>query len=186
MTLYLKHGKLRLSVNKIRLREQVKSRYASVTAKLPWPGFPWLLAIWAVAGWAFLVPSRESSSPIAGYIFPVGINIVYILYLGFRIIGRRSYNAAQGIAIVIFATLMILQGFTITYYSIGTAANFSQPLTRLDALYVALGNLSTAGTGNLYPISEGARAWVVGQYCADITLLVGLVSFLLWRAGKSN
>jgi hypothetical protein len=162
------------------------STHLSITAKLPWKGFPRALAIWAIAGWSFLAASRESPPPTVAFILPVGVDVICVLYMGFRIIGRRDYKAAQGIIIVILAALMILQGFTIAYYAIGNAKNFSQPLTRLDALYVALGNLSTAGTGNIYPISEGARAWVTGQYCADIAFLVGLVSFLLWRAGKSN
>jgi hypothetical protein len=170
-----------------RLRISAKGWQDHLTAvRFPWKGFPWALAIWSVVGWAFLAAPRESPSPIIAYIWPVGLDILFILYMGFKVIGRHKYSPAQGIAIVVFAVLMILQGFTVTYYDIGTANNFSQALTRLDAAYVALGNLSTAGTGNIYPTSEGARAWVMGQYCADIVLLVGLVSFLLWRAGKNN
>ena len=162
------------------------TRKRLAVVKIPWKGFPWALAIWAVVGWVFLAASRERSSPIIAYIWPVGLDTLFILFMGFKVVGRHKYNAAQAVTIVIFAVLMILQGFTVTYYDIGTASNFSQALTRLDAAYVALGNLSTAGTGNIYPISDGARAWVMGQYCADIVLLLGLVSFLLWRAGKND
>jgi hypothetical protein len=134
----------------------------------------------------FLAAPRENPSPIVAYVVPVGVDVACILYLGFKIVGDRSYNAARSLAILIIAALMILQGFTVTYFAIGTATNFSQPLTRLDALYVAIGNLSTAGTGSIYPTSEGARAWVMSQYIADGILLIGLVSFFLLRAGKSS
>jgi hypothetical protein len=153
--------------------------------KVPWRGFPWTMAIWAVIGWVFLAASRNNFS-LTVAIIVVSIDIVAILVRGFMIVGQHSYNVAQAIAIVTFAAIMILQAFTITYYGIGTAQNFSKCLTRLDAFYVALGTFSTAGTGNISPISEEGRAWITGQYAADIVLLVGLISFLLWRAGKST
>jgi voltage-gated potassium channel Kch len=54
------------------------------------------------------------------------------------------------------------------------AANFTQPLTRVDALYFTVVTFATVGFGDVTPRSELARLTVTVQIVFDL-ILVGLV-----------
>ncbi len=71
------------------------------------------------------------------------------------------------IAILVFAT---------TYFLMGQAdpANFTQPITRIDALYFTVVTFATVGFGDVTPVSEIARLAVTVQIVVDL-ILVGLV-----------
>lgn len=157
-----------------------------VSSYLLYAGFG-ISVVWSVVGWLFwLLPEHQGNSLGPSTVTIIFIIIALILFLGFSFLRRRSFSPAPAIALVTAIVSLVLQEFTFTYYNIGTDANFSKALSRLDALYVALGNMTTAGTGNIYPISEEARAWVSGQYFADIIVFTALVSALLYRLSKSN
>jgi hypothetical protein len=145
-----------------------------------------LLPIWAIFGWLLLL-FQKGTAPLAS----IGISLfIFLTFIGtfmggFAAVAKREYSRRVAVIAVISTAVIIIQDFTLVYFNIGTVANFSRPLTRLDALYVALGNFTTAGTGNISPISEEARAWVICQYSIDVALLTGLVSFLLWRVSAT-
>jgi hypothetical protein len=62
------------------------------------------------------------------------------------------------VAVMVGSTISCLLGlFSGLYWSIGTHDNFSHALTKLDAIYFAVGTLSTAGTGNISATSQQAR-----------------------------
>jgi voltage-gated potassium channel len=52
-----------------------------------------------------------------------------------------------------------------------SAANFSQPLTRTDALYFSVTVFSTVGFGDITPKSEAERVVLIVQMLGDIVLL---------------
>ena len=51
------------------------------------------------------------------------------------------------------------------------AANFTQPLTRTDALYFSVTVFSTVGFGDITAKSETARVVLIVQMLADLALL---------------
>ena len=63
--------------------------------------------------------------------------------------------------------------FASTYFVMqrASAANFSQPLTRTDALYFTVTVFSTVGFGDIAPRSEGARVVLIVQMLGDLALL---------------
>lgn len=61
------------------------------------------------------------------------------------------------------------------YWAHGTAKDFSVSLTHLDAFYFALGTFTTAGTGNISPISETARGLQALQMGLDFLLIAVVV-----------
>ena len=71
------------------------------------------------------------------------------------------------IAVLVFAT---------TYFLMGQAdpANFTQSLSRVDALYFTVVPFATVGFGDITPVSELARLTVTIQIIVDL-ILVGLV-----------
>jgi voltage-gated potassium channel len=52
-----------------------------------------------------------------------------------------------------------------------SAANFSQPLTRTDALYFTVTVFSTVGFGDIVPRSEVTRIVLIVQMLGDVALL---------------
>jgi hypothetical protein len=84
--------------------------------------------------------------------------------------------------------LLLLSYFSVLYYHYGTARNWSASLSHWDAVYVALGTLTTAGTGNIYAKSEFARRVLSMQMLVDvvvITLLAGVVVYRLTERASS-
>ena len=63
--------------------------------------------------------------------------------------------------------------FASTYFLMqrASAANFTQPLTRTDALYFSVTVFSTVGFGDITPKSEAARVVLIVQMLGDLALL---------------
>jgi hypothetical protein len=63
--------------------------------------------------------------------------------------------------------------FASTYYVMerASAANFTQPLTRTDALYFSVTVFTTVGFGDITAKSETARVALIVQMLADLALL---------------
>jgi hypothetical protein len=70
---------------------------------------------------------------------------------------------------------LVLQLFSYVYWVHGTTKDFSVSLTHLDAFYLALGTFTTAGTGNISPISETARGLQALQMGLDFLLIAVVV-----------
>jgi hypothetical protein len=67
------------------------------------------------------------------------------------------------------------------YWHIGTAKNFGQSLTHLDATYFTVGTLTTTGTGTISPQSQSARLLVTVQYAVDLVFLAVVLSVFAGR-----
>jgi voltage-gated potassium channel len=79
-------------------------------------------------------------------------------------------KAAEALGLVFPLYLLV---FASTYYVMerASAANFSQPLTKTDALYFTVTVFSTVGFGDVVPKSEPARLVLIVQMLGDLALL---------------
>jgi voltage-gated potassium channel len=88
------------------------------------------------------------------------------------IIGARypGLRAAEALGVIIPLYLLL---FASTYFVMerASAANFTQPLTRTDALYFSVTVFTTVGFGDIAAKSETARVVLVVQMLADLVLL---------------
>lgn len=82
---------------------------------------------------------------------------------------------------VVYTFLLITVEFAMLYWTIGTKANFTVELSRVDAIYFALGTLTTAGTGSIAPTSDLARALVSGQMVVDLVFVAGVLTIAITR-----
>lgn len=78
---------------------------------------------------------------------------------------------------VSFSALIVT--FSSLYWAYGTTGNFTERLTRLDAIYFTVGTLTTAGTGNISAISRIARGLQTLQMVLDIGFIVAAVSLVV-------
>ena len=96
------------------------------------------------------------------------------------IIGSRypRIRAFEALGLILPFYLLV---FASTYFVMqrASAANFTQPLTRTDALYFAVTVFSTVGFGDITPKSEAARVLLIVQMLGDIALLGAGVRVLL-------
>ena len=96
------------------------------------------------------------------------------------IIGSRypALRAGQVLGLVLPLYLLV---FASTYYVMEgvSAANFTQPLTKTDALYFTVTVFSTVGFGDIAPRSEPARVVLIVQMLGDLAVLGAGVRVLL-------
>jgi hypothetical protein len=88
------------------------------------------------------------------------------------IVGARypGLRAAEALGLIIPLYLLL---FASTYFVMerASAANFTQPLTRTDALYFSVTVFATVGFGDIAAKSETARVVLIVQMLADLVLL---------------
>ena len=79
-------------------------------------------------------------------------------------------RAAEALGLIIPLYLLL---FASTYFLMerATAASFTQPLTRTDALYFSVTVFTTVGFGDITAKSETARVVLIVQMLADLALL---------------
>jgi voltage-gated potassium channel len=112
----------------------------------------------------------------------IGLLIFAVVVVwGVRTIARSRYpgvRAAEAVALVIPFFLLL---FASTYFVMerASAASFSQPLTRTDALYFTVTVFSTVGFGDITAKSEPARVVLIVQMLADLVVLGTVLRVLL-------
>ena len=97
-----------------------------------------------------------------------------------NIAGARypGVKAAEALGLIFPLYLLI---FASTYYVMAqaSAAAFTEPLTRTDALYFTVTVFSTVGFGDIAPKSEIARVVLIIQMIGDLAILGAGVRILL-------
>jgi hypothetical protein len=110
-------------------------------------------------------------------IIPSFISAVLLTYL---LISVTKFGSIFDIAITLFYGFSsLLAVFSTLYWNYGTANNFTERLTQLDAIYFSVGTLSTAGTGNISAVSQVARGLQTLQMILDISFVVFAVSLAI-------
>jgi hypothetical protein len=106
--------------------------------------------------------------------------ITVLLVWQIRGILRSPIPAVEAVATIAITVPMFLILFSTTYYLTSEAdpTRFSQPLTRLDALYFTVTTFATVGFGDITATSETGRAVVTVQMVLGL-VLVGLIARVL-------
>jgi Ion channel len=104
-----------------------------------------------------------------------------VVMWGIRFIAGSRYpgvRAAEALALILPFFLLL---FASTYFVMerNSAASFTQPLTRTDALYFTVTVFSTVGFGDITAKSETARIVLIVQMLADLLFLGAVLRVLL-------
>jgi voltage-gated potassium channel len=111
-----------------------------------------------------------------------------VMVWGVRAIACSRYpgvRAAEALALVL-PFFLLLFGSTYFVLERASAANFTQPLTRTDALYFTVTVFTTVGFGDITAKSETARIVVIVQMLADLAVLGAGVRVLLGAVQRSR
>ena len=135
-----------------------------------------LVSVVICAGY-FLLPLRLDGSVavlgLVGGLIVVGILLAWQI----REIARSPYPRLRAVGALATSVPLFLAVFATAYFLMGRAqpANFSEPLTRLDAAYFTVTVFATVGFGDIVAVSESARAVATVQMIGDL-VIVGLVA----------
>jgi hypothetical protein len=141
-----------------------------------------LLAVYA------LVPLEAFSSPDT----PVRLALVLIILplvfaLQVRAIRSANYPDLRAIEAVITGILGFVLLFALVYLGLGLSSpsNFSQPMSRMAAIYFTVTILSTVGFGDISAQSDAARLIVTIQMLLDLAL-IAIVVRVYFAAARSS
>jgi hypothetical protein len=100
-----------------------------------------------------------------------------------RAIIRSPFPGIQALATLAITVPMFLILFATSYYLMGDLdpGSFSEPMTRLDALYYTVTMFATVGFGDITAVSEAARAVATVQMVLGL-ILVGLIARVILGA----
>jgi hypothetical protein len=121
------------------------------------------------------------SSPLAlrtGTVLVVVLTTVSLLLLWeVHEIVRSPFPAVKAFAALAVTVPLFLVGFASTYFLMGraTPGAFSEPMTRLDALYFTVTVFATVGFGDIVALTQPARAVALLQMVLNL-VLVGLIA----------
>jgi hypothetical protein len=142
----------------------------------------WLgLVLGQVSIWvAFAMTSSKQPESIFGVLLLVSFTLMWITATVW--LARRDDTHLLVLGFAAVNTVIFLVAYFATFYlSYGTRTNWNMRLTHLDALMVALGTLTTAGTGDIQPRSETARTLLTGQMAIDLVVVTVMSAFVLNR-----
>ena len=141
--------------------------------------FPLLRALGSTVGLVaiyYLLPLDQTSSAVALTILVVGLAaFVGLVAYQVRSIISATYPVMKAVGALATSAPLFLLLFAGTYFVMGgiSDGNFSEPMTRTDALYFTVTIFATVGFGDIVAVSEGARVLVMGQMIADV-IIVGI------------
>ena len=139
-----------------------------------------LLVSSAVVAGFFVLPLPALTAPALGTGTELlgGLAVVTAL-LAWQIRGilRSPLPAVQAVAALAITVPLFLVLYATTYFLIGdsTPDDFSEPLTRLDALYFTITTFTTVGFGDITAVSQGARGVVMTQMVLGM-VLIGVIA----------
>ena len=125
----------------------------------------------------YLLPLERYSAAFGVITLFVGLlGLVVLVAFQTQAIIKAEYPVLRAVgALATSAPLFLLQ-FAASYFVMGriSPANFSEPLTRTDALYFTVTVFATVGFGDITATSQVARVVVIAQMILDL-LVLGLV-----------
>ena len=134
----------------------------------------------------YLLPLDRSSTWVAVTMLVIGL-VLLIGLVAFQVrwIVTSPFPGLRGVEALATSIPLFLLLFASAYVVMDTisASNFTEPLTRTDALYFTVTVFSTVGFGDITAKTEAARLVVTGQMIADL-VVIGLAVKVIVGAVK--
>jgi Ion channel len=130
----------------------------------------------------YLLPLDRSSTWVAVTMLVIGlVLLIALVVFQVRWILRSRFPGLRGVEALATSIPLFLLLFASTYVVLAaiSAGNFSEPLTRTDALYFTVTVFSTVGFGDITAKTEAARLVVTGQMIADLVAIALAVKVIV-------
>jgi voltage-gated potassium channel len=122
----------------------------------------------------YLLPLDHTSRWAAVRMLAIGlVALIALVVSQVRWILVSRFPGLRGVEALATSIPLFLLLFAATYVVLATisASNFSEPLTRTDALYFTVAVFSTVGFGDITAKTETARLVVTGKMIADLVTI---------------
>lgn len=130
----------------------------------------------------------NEDNPAAAWIRLAGVLLLVLsaLALQLRMILAAEVPQVRAAEAVVETVLMFLFLYAFLYTAMSTTdpRAFSEPLSRLDALYFTTVTFATVGFGDITPVSQLARAVVTVQMIAGLGALMLVAKVTFFAAGR--
>jgi voltage-gated potassium channel len=137
----------------------------------------------ALVGIYYLLPLDRTSIWGAVAMLAAGLlALIGLIVFQVRSVIKATYPAQRAVEALATSAPLFLLLFAGTYFVMGSE-NFSEPMSRTDALYFTVTVFATVGFGDIVATSEAARALVTGQMVAGI-VVVGIGARIIVDAVK--
>ena len=147
-----------------------------------------LVSIAVVLAVYYWLPLDRSSTGVAITTLVIGlVLLIALIAWQVRLIIGHPHPGLRAVEALATSIPLFLLLFASTYVVLATisAGNFSEPLTRTDALYFTVTVFSTVGFGDITAKTEAARLVVTGQMIADL-VTIGLAVKVIVGAVKQG
>jgi voltage-gated potassium channel len=122
----------------------------------------------------YLLPLDHVSAEAAAAMLVAGlVALTGLIACQVRTILLSAYPGLRAVEAIAVSVPLFLLLFAGTYEVMArfSANDFSEPLTRTDALYFTITTFATVGFGDITPRAELARLVVTGQVVADLVII---------------
>jgi len=139
-----------------------------------WAGLRALGNTAALVAIYYLLPLDTSSTGLAVTMLVIAlVALMGLVAFQVRAILRSAFPGARAVEALAISIPLFVLLFAATYVVLATqsAGNFSQPLSRTDALYFTVTVFATVGFGDITAKTETARLVVTGQMIADLVIV---------------
>jgi hypothetical protein len=146
----------------------------------------WQVVLWVgwLSGWGSHGRGLSTYNAVgyllcAGYVL-VAAGLVVVLAQGVR---AAELQPSEMMLFLVVVLSELLWCFAQLYWDYGTTRNFTiaKPLNHFEAIYFAVGTLTTVGTGTIYPKSDTARALQTSQMAVGFALVVFVIGAIAAR-----
>lgn len=147
-----------------------------------------MLTATAIVTGYFVLPMTGSLGLSTMFLLVGGLAAIAAL-IAWQIRGilRSPHPAVRAVGALAVSVPLFLVLFSTIYYLMERAApgSWSEPLTRLDALYFTVTVFATVGFGDIAAVAQGARAATTVQMVVGL-VLVGLIARVVVGAVQEN
>jgi voltage-gated potassium channel len=161
---------------------------ASKRRRLAWASLvrSMLVSLVIVVGY-FVLPLRRLDGSTAVYLGAGLVLVALVLAWQVREITRSPYPRIRAIGSLATSVPLFIVVFSATYYLMeqAKAGSYSEPMTRLDAVYFTVTIFATVGFGDITPVSAAARVVATVQMLGDL-VIVGLGVKVLFTAVQTG
>lgn len=137
----------------------------------------------------YLLPLDDLSgaSAVSGLILGIVVFVALISWQVWRIL-RSDHPGSRALEGLFVAVPLFILLFATAYYLMGRAEpkDFTEALSRTDALYLTVTIFSTVGFGDISPQGETARLVVAGQMILDLIVLGVGIKIILGAVRRSK
>jgi len=145
-----------------------------------------ILTVLTVAYFQLPFTLISQTSYLTAFLFGTAV-VIAVLAVQVRNIVRSPYPRLRAVEALMTSGPLFIVLFAALHYVIAqvSPSSYTQPMTRLDALYFTVTTFATVGYGDLSPVSQTARLAALVQMVCGL-FLVGVIAKLLLGITQEN